>query len=676
MNIQILHSWLTEYIQTDATPEQIAQALALCGPSVETVNATQSTTKNGKPQKDWVYDIEITTNRVDMMSVIGVAREAAAILPGFGYKTTYTPLKVKKLPKPAKELPLTLKHDPKLSGRVMALVMDNIKVSSSPKWLQDRLEAAGIRSLNNIIDITNYIMTEVGHPTHVFDYDRIKDHTLRFREAKSGEKITTLDDKTYKLPGGDIVIVDSKDNIIDLPGIMGTKNSVVTNETQRIIFFIDNNDPVQMRKTSMTLGIRSVAVTLNEKRVDPELGMTAMLRGAQLYHELVGAQVSSSLHDHYTDKPKVQTLKISTEFINARLGVEAETKFITDTLETLGFKTSSKGNQLKISVPSWRTHDVTISEDIVEEISRIYGYHNLPSIVPLQEPPLPSKQAKNFYWEAAVKQALKHWGYFESYSYSLISKEQIESIKADPKTHLKLKNPLSSDWLYMRRSIVPSLLLAMKDNQDKQAGLKFFEMANVYHPVKDKLPQEVMTLTLVQNGKFLELKGTLEALSEELGVTFNWKLAKGTKHLSPQTQADIYIGNNKVGSAGELASDVSASLGLKQGVVVAELELQHIIEHATKNKTYTPIPKHPPIIENLTFFNDNQVSAEQILDAATGADTLIYSAKIVDSYQNKLTLEVSYLNRQENLTDKQVKPLRQKLVKAVEKLGTKIQGEV
>jgi phenylalanyl-tRNA synthetase beta chain len=165
MNIQILHSWLTEYIQTDATPEQIAQALALCGPSVETVNATQSTTKNGKPQKDWVYDIEITTNRVDMMSVIGVAREAAAILPGFGYKTTYTPLKVKKLPKPAKELPLTLKHDPKLSGRVMALVMDNIKVSSSPKWLQDRLEAAGIRSLNNIIDITNYIQPTISTTT-------------------------------------------------------------------------------------------------------------------------------------------------------------------------------------------------------------------------------------------------------------------------------------------------------------------------------------------------------------------------------------------------------------------------------------------------------------------------------------------------------------------------------
>jgi phenylalanyl-tRNA synthetase beta chain len=332
LNIQILHSWLLEYLETDAPALAIGEKLALCGPSVEKVE---------KYGEDWLYDIEVTTNRVDMMSVYGIAREAAAILPQFGFKASLKKISLNQQSllkvDSSKTLPLTIKTEKELTNRVMAVVMDNVSVGESPEWIKTRLEASGIRSLNSIIDITNYVMTEIGHPTHVFDYDRIESHLLEFRMSRKGERITTLDDKTYTLPGGDSVIDDSTGRIIDLPGIMGTKNSVVTSKTKRIIFFIDNNNPLLMRATSMKLGIRTVAVTLNEKQVDPELAETAMLRGIELYRKICKAEVASKLYDIYPKKPSIQLIKVSNKFISDRLGIEVGTKYIIDTLEKSWF---------------------------------------------------------------------------------------------------------------------------------------------------------------------------------------------------------------------------------------------------------------------------------------------------------------------------------------------------
>ena len=419
MNIQILDSWLRTFLDTNAKPKEIRDSLALCGPSVEKVE------KHG--QDDWLYDIEITTNRVDMISVYGIAREAAVILPQFGFKAKLKNLDIKdKLTSPTKTLPLTIETQAGLTHRVMAMVMDNVQIGKSPDWVKVRLEAAGIRSLNNVIDVTNYVMTEIGHPCHVFDYDKIKGHLLRFRLSKKGEHMVTLDGKEHKLPGGDIVIEDTSGEIIDLPGIMGTKNSVVNSKTERIVLLIDNNNAQLMRQTSMTLGIRTVAVTLNEKRVDPELGKTAILRGIELYQQIAQAKIASKLHDVYTDKPKDQSITCSLQFIQDRIGVKLETDFVTKTLKGLGFKTTlkkgdDKSQNLICTVPTWRTHDVTIPEDIVEEVARIYGYHNVPSRLVTGEFPQPNPQEQQFYWEDKIKQALKHWGFYENYTYSLVS---------------------------------------------------------------------------------------------------------------------------------------------------------------------------------------------------------------------------------------------------------------
>lgn len=686
MNIQILDSWLREYLVTNAKPKEIARCLALCGPSCEKVE------KWG--DKDWIYDIEVTTNRVDMMSVIGIAREAAAILPQFGYTAKWKTLTIGNgfKPSPTKDQPpLHIKTDPKLTHRVMAVVME-VEIGQSPQYGKDRLEAAGIRSLNNLVDVTNYIMTEIGHPTHVFDYDRLaglennQEPMMRIRLSKKGEKITTLDDKTYELPGNDIVIENGKGDIIDLPGIMGTANSVVTDQTKRIIFFIDNNDAKKMRATSMTLGIRTVAVTLNEKHVDPYLGEIALKRGIQLYQDWAKAKVLSSVHDHFPLKPLPKKIEISHSFIQDRLGVEVKPKFITSTLNTLGFEIKAEITNPKyqilntkylITIPSWRQKDIEIPEDIVEEIARIYGYHNLPSVVPVQEPPKPTDQAQVFYWERVIKYTLKHWGYVETYTHSLVSEEFLNVWK--PKgVALKIKNPLSTEWEYLRTSLVPSVLEVLKNNLSLQSDLKIFELANVYLPTKNDLPEEQLTLILAHTRPdFYELKGTVEALGEELGVQFEFVPSTEHPALSSTVQANVVLAGNPVGYIGEISPELKLSLGLAETGVIAVFNFFQILKQATKNKSYRPIPKHPPIVEDLTFFNDAKVPAAQIIETVLRVETqFIASVQVVGTYENKLTLQVTYLDPEQNLTSEAVTPIRKQLVTKVENLGLKLQGEV
>lgn len=270
MDIKILDSHLREYLDTKAKPADIARCLSLSSASIERVEELG---------KDYVYSVEITTNRPDMVSVYGLAREAAAVLPHFGFDAKLIPLKLPKVVCETKDKQtVKVVNDDTLVRRVMGVVMDVAK-GESPDYIKERLEAAGIRSLNSLIDVTNYVMLEIGHPTHVFDYDRLTTKKLIIRPSKKGEKVVTLDKKEHILQGGDIVADNGEGEIVDLLGVMGTANSVVTDSTKRILFFLDNNDPWKIRKTSMGLAIRTEAAALNEKGIDPELAATALSRG-------------------------------------------------------------------------------------------------------------------------------------------------------------------------------------------------------------------------------------------------------------------------------------------------------------------------------------------------------------------------------------------------------------
>ena len=292
MNIKIVDSWLREFLDTKASSSEIAKELSLTSVSVE---------RTEKVENDLVYEIEVTTNRPDLMSVQGIAREAATVLKEQGIEAKYAEPKEFKIKPGDISFPIEIINDPELVNRVLAVVLE-VKIGQSPDKISKRLEASGIRSLNNVIDVTNYIMREVGHPCHVFDFDLIATKKMIIRRSKKDEVVTTLDGKQYRLMGDDIVADDGNGQIIDLLGVMGTQNSVVQDNTKRIIFFLDNNNPQNIRKTSMSLGIRTEAAVINEKGIDPELAMEAFERGIKLYEEIAEGKVISKVLDIYPNR--------------------------------------------------------------------------------------------------------------------------------------------------------------------------------------------------------------------------------------------------------------------------------------------------------------------------------------------------------------------------------------
>lgn len=482
MNILLPDSWLREYLITKAAPQQIKDCLSLCGPSIERIN---------KVGNDYVYDIEITSNRVDTASVYGIAREAAAILPRFGIEAKLNEIMLAEVIKPLNSLPMKVNDPDKICNRIMGIVMEVDRMKSSPEYIKDRLEKSGIRSLNNLVDITNYVMLETGHPCHVFDYDRIKTHEFLIRFAKKNEPIITLDEKKYLLNEEDVIIDDGTGRVIDLPGIMGTENSVVTESTKRIFFFIESNDPMLIRKTSMRYGIRTMAATLNEKHPDPTLVKTALLRGIKLYQELAEGKTAGELIDIYPNIPIPGKIKISKQFVTDRLGIKLDKNEIIKILKSLNFNIIQINNdELSVIPPSYRQFDIRIPEDIVEEVARIYGYHNLPSnlmqgAIPVADRPIETK--KDIPIENKIKNLLKGWSFTEEYNYSFISRSLIEQAGLNVKNHIKLSNPLTEEIEYMRLSLVPSLLKNISENQSFSGNLKLFELSKIYRLPEKKI---------------------------------------------------------------------------------------------------------------------------------------------------------------------------------------------
>jgi len=679
VNILIPHSWLKDYLKTQASPEKIAECLSLCGASVEQIK---------KVGKDKVYDIEITTNRVDMMSVSGIAREVAAILPQFGIKAEFTndPYEIKSKVKSQKskvKIDVVIK-DKNLCPRFTAVVIDSVAVKPSPPKIKKRLEAASIRSLNNVIDISNYLMRSLGQPAHTFDYDKIKGHKMVLRQSKKGEKITTLDDKTHELPGGDIVIEDGSGALIDLCGIMGGENTAIDKNTKRVLLFIQTYNPINIRKTSMKLAHRTEAAQLFEKNIDPELVIPAIKQGVKLFESLAGGKPASKLYDIYPKPYKPKAIKVSLQFIEARLGTKLHSTKVKKALEALGFHVqyATSRQRFTIAVPSWRSHDVSIPEDIVEEVARIYGYHNLPSNLP--KGALPKKlNNQTFYWEKRLKHLLKYLNFTETYTYSLQSKTLLKNFRLVPEEHLKLKNPLTKEWVFLRTSILPSLLeVAQKNTQFEKINL--FELAKVYLPKKKGLPYEIQHLSLLSTSGFLKTKGIVEQIAKELNIKLDFRPHQKITQLSPEKTAIIKAKSfgeknsswEMVGTIGEVFEPTLKRFEIEKRLIAVDFNFDKLAALAKKFKKYQPIPKYPPIIEHLTFTNKSQVLASNILKTARKTHRLIKGVEIIDVYKNRLSLEITYQSRKKSLSDKEVGGIRKTLVRNLEKLGLKLRGKL
>jgi len=649
MDILIPDEWLREHVKAKVTQKNLAQKISLCGPSIEKISG------KGKAS---VYHIEVTTNRIDAASVYGVAREVSAILPRFGIKAKLNPLPKIKLQK-TNRIGMEIVADPNLTKRIMAVKVENIKNWETPLWMKKRLEMSGVRSLNSAVDITNYVMLEYGHPTHVFDWDKVKELGFFIRASKKGEKITSLENKTYTLTGGDIVIVNRVGEIVDLPGIIGTKNSVVTSATKNVLFFIDNTDPKKIRKTSMELAIRTNAAALNEKGVDPELSEIAMARGIELFKKVCRAQVENKVFDWYPNPYQQKEIKIEKNQIEKTLGTTTLTKGqMTSFIKPLGFSPTWSGEVLTVKVPSWRASDINIPEDIVEEIARIYGYFNLPSVLPVGMLPQ-TKPSEIYSFESHVKNYLVGFGGYEVYTLSLVPATETNQ------NAVRIKNPLGRDFEYMRTNLYPSLRKILHENKREKDKFMLFEIASIYEENKNNLPLEKPTLGVIfYKYSFREAKGVLELLMQKLNLNFDLESSQ-INGLQKNKAVLVKTKNKVLGHFGVTPEDQ----------IYLELDINLLLAHYKPHSTFKKIPKYPPQIEDITININGQVFLGELIDSLSLISKKINKLDLVDQYKNNYTLRVYYQDPNKTLTDREVSIERKKLLSYInKKTGVKVKA--
>ena len=674
MNILVCDSWLREYLKTKATPKQIAKYLSLCSQSVEKVIK-----KNG----DLIYEIEITTNRADCPSVYGIARELAAILPRFGIKADLQKLLLPEIPRPKKKLPLKIKiSNPSLCPRFTALIFDNTTVKPSPKIVQDRLEKSGIRTLNNVVDISNYLMLELGQPMHTFDYDKIKGAKMTLRESRGGEEIITLDKEARILPDGVIVIEDGEKRLIDLCGIMGGKNSAIDEKTEKVLLFVQTYNPIKIRQACQQLAFRTEAANRFEKGVNPEGAIPAIKKATAMFKNLAGAKVASKLVDIYPKPEKKKSVALNINYAQKFIGVKIPRREIIKILESLGFKLTANGqSKITFSTPHWRYNDISIPEDLIEEVARIYGYFNLPGFLPEGRPLLTKNTI--FDWENRTRKALKFWGFTETASYSMVSSILLQRTNFNSKNCLEIANPLTKNLIYMRPSLIPSLVEIISQNQSRDKKIKIFELANIYLKQKNnQLPKEVSTLAGAMTGdNFYRLKGIVEALFEELGIK-NMpigpaKKIKNEKLFHPNRIAGIGPKNNPLGFLGEVSPEILQSFAIENKVVIFALNFDRLAQLASNAKTYKPISKYPAIVEDLSFLIVEKTLMGKMIHLIKSISPLVQNVKLVSSYKNIRTFRITYHSCQKTLRDSEVKKIREKILQQVEKkLGAKLKQKV
>lgn len=674
MNIKITYNWLLEYLDTDATPADLQKYLSLSGPSIERVD---------KIDDDYVFDIEVTSNRIDMASVFGIAQEAQAILPQYGFKaklrynplTKYTFDNLKAEPNHHKKLEIKIQN-PEVCPRFTALVFSNVQIKQSPDIMRKRLEMVDINSLNNVIDISNYLMVALGQPTHMFDYDKIQGGKMIVRESKKGEKLITLDGREFELPGGDIVIEDGSGKLIDLCGIMGGENSSITEDTTTIVFFVQTYDKRKIRKTSMLTGQRTMAATYFEKGLDPARVENTLVYGVDLLNEMTGGTADSPLYDIYPHPRKEKIVHTYLSDIQHVMGIPIEEQKVIKILEHLGFKIHRTedeelaypdGVKFDVTVPTFRTDDVSIKEDIAEEVARVYGYANLPSnIAPMVYIKQPREIERLFTLQQKTKYMFKHMGLNEVLNYSMISQDLIAKLGLDEHAHLKLANTISKEIEYMRLSLIPSLVANMKANQGKRDTLTFFEIAKVYPKRAGDLPDEQYKLAIGVTTDFYDLKGIVESLLAEYHIRNYAFIPSQEKLFAPHIQAELVDTKTKkrIGLIGKLNRQAKAQMELTIDTYYVELDFAFITDNYHVVEPYIEPTQYAVIKLDMNVPVKGKTFAD-IAEASKKASKLLINVEYVSSYNETYTIRFYFSSSERNITDEEAKKELESIVKRI-----------
>jgi len=644
---------------------------------------------------DIVFVLDLTPNRADCLSIVNVAREVAAVMDS----------KVK-LPEITMPMDSSINNTVSvdiiaedLCERYVARVVKGIKIEPSPLWMQKRLQASGVRPINNVVDITNYVMLEMGQPLHAFDYDLVAQQKITVRRADDGEIIKTLDQKDRKLHNEMLVIADAE-KAIALAGVMGGYDTEVTDNTTNLIIESAYFHPVNTRKTSKELGLRSEASLRFEKgTIDKERVDAAANRACQLLAELAGGKVVMDYVDNYPVKHKPTTIVLRKNRVNATIGINLSAEEIKELLEKieLGIEIINE-DTINISVPSYR-RDITGEIDIIEEIARLYGFDNIPMTMPFGTIERSVKPKINVV-EQIVRNSLKSSGSMEVITYSFINENAYNRLNV-PEDHglrntIKVANPLSEDGAVMRTTLASNLLDAYVRNKSRRIeDVNIFEIGRIFTPTNELLPKETNMLSILITGKawkgwnwgtipldFYYLKGMGEQIAESFNLSFEFLPGTEVAFLHPGRAARIEIQGVPIGNIGELHPLVKENYEIDNLVYFLELNLDKISDLYEAHIDYREIGKYPTVERDLAILlkEDINVNEAEKIIKGSGGDLLkgfhlfdVYRGKQVPGGYKSLAFSLIYQSLEKTLTDIEVNEVHERIQKDLaEGLGAQL----
>jgi phenylalanyl-tRNA synthetase beta chain len=630
-----------------------------------------------------ILDFEITSNRPDCLSIVGMARETGAALRTT-YKMPNLEYKVSNSTNIADELQVEIKDE--LCSRFMARGIKNVKIKPSPGWMQERLLEAGIRPINNLVDITNFVMLEIGQPMHAYDKREITTNKIVVERAKAEEKFTTLDEVERVLDDTMLCIKDS-DTTIGLAGIMGGLNSEIKEDTTEVIFECANFDGTNIRVNSKKLNLRSEASSRFEKDIDPNLAEIAMNRACSLICELEAGDVMEGTIDIYPKKKEAGKVVVDSKWVNSFLGTDISKEEMKRCLDSVDLFTEIDGDNLVVTASTFRV-DIAIREDIAEEIARIYGYDIIPTTIFSVSTDREPRYRKGVLDNRVVMLATGS-GLNQSISYSFVSPKVFDKINLPEDSELrnvvKIKNPLGEDYSVMRTSTLPSIMESLGRNYSRNNSyVRLFEMGKVYIKNEDenKLPNEKNILTVGMYGDcdYLDLKGAVENIVEGLGIK-NAKYERESENVSyhPGKTAKLVIGKNVVGTLGEVHLAVCENYGLDVPCFVAELNLDSLYESSSMDKKYKPLPKFPAVTRDIALLVEDAVLVQEIDETIRKAGgNLVEKVELFDIYKGKqipegkksIAYAIAYRDENKTLKDEEVNKVHEKILRSLEyKLG-------
>ena len=645
---------------------------------------------------DVILDLDITPNRPDCLCVIGIAREVAALTdqklhtPGVAYEEAGTPID--------QHIAVEI-IDADLCPRYCASLITGVKIGESPQWMQQRLLACGMRPINNVVDVTNYVMLELGQPLHAFDYELIRGRKIIVRRATEGETITSLDGAERNLTRNMLVIADAE-RAVAIAGVMGGANSEVTEGTTSILLEAANFNPASIHYTGQHLSLPSEACMRFERGIRPGLTMPALKRATQLIVQLGGGQAARGVADAYPGKQEPEPVMISTERSKQVLGAEFTVDQITKALTSLGFECQpgASSTETKVTTPYWRS-DITQEVDLIEEVARIIGYDKIPMTTLSQSIP-PHSPSPLLDLERKIKDTLVGYGFQEALTYSLSSLEMLRRFR--PQTQqvapmpARLANPMTAEQEYLRPTLRANLLAALVANRrHEEAGIRLFELGKIYLPKANELPDEPEVLCGLLSGSrndiswlgdggqlgFFDAKAALERLFSKLGIPAGFKPGND-ESFHPAHQAAIAINDKEIGVIGELHPKVTEAFDLAEAVYLFELNVTELLPFTTGHRMFQPIPRFPATVRDIALIVDVGVSHQQVVDIIRGfplvKDTVIfdvYSGKQVPAGKKSLAYRITYQSPTHTLTDEEANEVQEQILKKLsQQMGATLRG--